>query len=381
MTASEIQFIQLAGSVVCGKALPDDFAVSDSGALYKLANAHDMANLIGYALSQGTVSISDEEYRKKFLEKHYNAIRRVAILEAETESIRNALEQSEIDFILLKGAVIRPLYPAAFMRVSGDIDVLVRSQDLRRAEAALQEQLGFSVTSEGAHHDHVTSPSGYHVDLHFILTERVCPAKAILDTVWDHCTPFPGKTHEFVMEDAFFYLFHMYHASSHFRFGGCGIRPVLDTWILTHRTNFEASERRSLLEAAALGPFAKAIEALAEAWFSDALLSEDLNPVSQYILSGGLYGGRQRIAAVQAQRGSRKAYILRRLFPPRQSLKTAYPVLRRIPVLLPFCWGHRLIKALSAGKTGKAKNELERSKQDLEKSREITEVFQLVGLP
>lgn len=380
MTETEHQFIQLTGSVVCGRPLPDGFSVSDSVALYQLAGIHDMAHLIGYACSQGQIRLPDEEIRKKFLEKHYNAIRRVAILEAEIERIRNTFEQASIDFILLKGSVIRTLYPASFMRVSGDIDILVRSKDLHRAENALQEALGFTVTSEGAHHDHVTSPSGYHVDLHFTLTEHSSPAKAILDTVWDHCALAPGKNHEYIMEDAFFYLFHMYHASVHFQFGGCGVRPVLDTWILNHRVEFAESDRRTLLEAAGLGQFSGAIESLSESWFSAAPLDEDLNALGAYILSGGVYGGKQRIAAEQAQRGNRKAYILRRIFPPRRSLKIAYPVLKHVPVLLPICWGHRLIKAFSEGKTGKAKYELEKSKQDLEKSREIMEMFQQLGL-
>lgn len=66
------------------------------------------------------------------------------------------------------------------MRVSGDIDILVRADELERAEQVLVEKLEYRVTNKEAHHNHVMAPSGFHVDLHFTLTEREGQVKTVL---------------------------------------------------------------------------------------------------------------------------------------------------------------------------------------------------------
>lgn len=380
MTQAQTELIMIIRSVACGYALPDGFSITDPAEMYRLAKAHDIAHFIGYAVDKGKISVVDEEIRKAFRQQYFQATRRVIILENEIKNIRDAFENSGIDFILLKGAVLRKLYSADWMRVSGDIDILVRADELDRAEQALVENLDYHVTNEGAHHDHVTAPSGFHVDLHFTLTEREGQAKPFLEDVWNRCSVIEGRKHEYQMDDDMFYLFHMFHTAVHFQLGGCGMRPVLDTWLLNHRIDFDVEKRRTLLQQAGLWQFAETMEKLAEAWFS-GINASGIEDVESYIFNGGLFGGTQRIAAEQALNSSRIEYLIKRAFPPIRIMKiVGYPIVEKWKVVLPFCWIHRLIRGIVQGKGRLVPYEFQKTKEETGRSMEISELFMKLGL-
>lgn len=380
MTQAEKQLIMIVKSIACGYCLPDDYSVTDSKELYQLAKAHDMAHFIGYAVDKGRISVAVEEIRKEFLQQYFQARRRVIILEYEIKNIKDVFETSGIDFTPLKGAVLRKIYPDDWMRVSADIDVLVRADELERAEQVLVEKLNYCATNRGAHHDHVTAPSGFHVDLHFTLTERDGKAKGILEDVWNRCYVTEGKKHEYQMDEDMFYLFHIFHTAAHFKLGGCGIRPVLDTWLLNHRVEFDQEKRRFLLQQTGLLQFAETMEKLAETWFSGTE-SVGIQEVEKYIFNGGLYGGKQRIAAAQAQNSSRFIYLIKRAFPPIRRMKiVGYPILENWEFLLPFCWIHRLVRGFVQGKGRLVPYEFQKTKEETRRSSEIAELFMQLGL-
>lgn len=299
MTPIQEQLVIIIRSVTCGGNLLDTFPVEDPEKLVRLAKDHNVVHFVGYAVDKGRLNIAGEKMRKAFRQQYFMATRRVIILENEISKIKDAFEQFHIDYVPLKGAVIRKLYPDQWMRVSGDIDILVHLDELEKAESILVKELNYSVTDKGSHHDHVTAPNGYHVDLHFTLTEREERAKPILEDVWNKCYLVDGKKHEYQMEDDMFYLFHMFHTATHFKLGGCGLRSVLDTWLLNHKVQFDAGKRKTLLQQAGLLRFAEEFEKLAEKWFSGIEI-KGVEKTENYIFNGGLYGGSQRIAAAQA---------------------------------------------------------------------------------
>ena len=58
-----------------------------------------------------------------------------------------------------------------------------------------------------------------------------------------------------------------------------------------------------------------------------------------------------------------------------------YPILRKYPILLPFCWVHRWIKAIILGKTRNVMLEFAFSHRiSDEKGREIAKICRRLGL-
>lgn len=77
---------------------------------------------------------------------HYDYIQR----DNAIQCISNALESQQIEYILLKGAVIRDLYPQKWMRTSCDIDVLVHEDELNCAISIIEKRRISSHVIRGA---------------------------------------------------------------------------------------------------------------------------------------------------------------------------------------------------------------------------------------
>lgn len=60
------------------------------------------------------------------------------------QEIGEVFTEKQIPFLPLKGSVLREEYPEPWLRTSGDIDILVHEQDVKRASQVLMEICGFS---------------------------------------------------------------------------------------------------------------------------------------------------------------------------------------------------------------------------------------------
>ena len=126
-------FIALIKDVVIGGGLPEDFEICDLKELYKLSKLQDMTHIIAFGLQKHNLIDQNSDLWKKGYKKQYSLAQyRVSNLEYEYKRVCNVLEEAGIDYLPLKGAVIRPLYPEPWMRVSCDIDILVHQDAFQK---------------------------------------------------------------------------------------------------------------------------------------------------------------------------------------------------------------------------------------------------------
>ena len=102
---------------------------------------------------------------------------------------------------------------------------------------------------------------------------------------------------------------------------------------------------------------------------------EELKPVQDYILQSGVYGTEEhRVLAQSAQAESKGKHLLLRFCPPLKEMRYHFPVLQRLPVLLPFCWVGRWVRVLKKG-TGNFRREMEvlktLSPEEMEENRKL----------
>ncbi|MBR2336558.1 MAG: nucleotidyltransferase family protein [Clostridia bacterium] len=350
------------------KALPEDFVSSikqeDLKPLYLLAKKHDLAHIVGDALDKLGVFSEQCEAEKHFINARSIAIFRTETLIAELEVLCEELSKSNIDHIPLKGSVIRNMYPETWMRTSCDIDVLVKKEDLSRAISVLTDNLGYDCRSIGQHDAQIYSPTGVHIELHFSLqeaeTEKI--AGKYLDSVWEVATP--KDTHTKQMPNGFFYTYIISHMIKHVKFGGCGIRAVMDLYLLGKNFGLECS--RGDLESCGFLTFANAAEGLAGVWFGQGEKNELLAKLEEYILTGGVYGTfDNKISARQSRQKTKLGYFLRRLFIPFGELKQKYQILQKCALLYPFCLVARWFNAIFNKETK------QRISKEVQKSNEV----------
>ena len=142
MNGAETKFFKLLSYSVGRNPLPDGFCCNEEEIkyFYELALKHDIASIVAYALEKNGLYLQDE-YSLKFQDEMLFAAGRVALLDCFYNEVTAVLGQEKIDYISLKGSVIRKLYPQDYFRTSSDIDILVKKRDFERACSALKENL------------------------------------------------------------------------------------------------------------------------------------------------------------------------------------------------------------------------------------------------
>ena len=346
--------------------------------LYRLSKAHDLAHLVGAALDENHWLPDGLPVTEQFRKQAMLAAYRHEQLSYELGQIERVLEEAKLPFIPLKGAVLRQYYPQPWMRTSGDVDILVHEADLDRALGALTDALSYRSEGRGGHDVVLWAPSGVRVELHFnLIEERMSPqAERLLRDVWDHAQAEPESA-RYGLTDAFFYYYHIAHMAKHFARSGCGVRPLIDLWVLRHRQSYDAEQRERLLAESGLSTFEKAAARLSEVWFSDAEPDELTGTMQQFILRGGVYGSAENRASTQ----TKKKYLRSRIFLPYSVLKEQYPVLRKHKWLLPLMQARRWFRLLFKGKWGQLKKEAKANDAVDEASRlKTADMMQQLGL-
>ena len=330
-------------------------------ALFKLSKQHDLVHLVADALDKNGLLPENTEARKRFLQERNMAIYRYEQIQYELEQICETLEEAKISFLPLKGSVLRTFYPEPWMRTSCDIDVLVREETLLQAIDCLKKQLRYTVGEKSLHDISLFSESGIHLELHFDLIEDFIfeRDKKILENVWELSSVKEGKQYHFEMSDEAFYFYHIAHMAKHFKNGGCGVRPVLDDWILTARTDNERA-REDLLRKGGLNEFAEKVHSLSDCWFNERPHNALTAEMEQYILKGGVYGNSENRAVVQQiKKGGKLRALLVRVFLPLEMLKIQYSILEKHKILLPFCQIARWFRLLFSKRFKSVKQEIQ----------------------
>ncbi len=362
----DILFEMLRASVFEADA-PEKFAelnISEEEleALYRLAQAHDLAHLVGFAL-QKNESVKGYPVIKKIQKAHLLSVYRRERIDWEYHRLCEFLEAKEISYIPLKGALLRLLYPETWMRTSSDIDILVKPQVVEEVASALKAELSYEEKGPRLGHDiPLFSPGGIHFELHYCLREEKKETDEILDTVWEHSAPEEGSAFRYRMEEEFFLFYHIAHAALHFKIGGCGIRPFIDLQLLRQKISYDEEKLLSLMKKASLLAFYENCIHLSEVWFGKACHTEITREMEDYLLGGGVYGNvENRIAMSQSKKKGKLRYFWNRIFMPFSSLSRYYPKLKEYPVLYPFYQGKRWIRILFGESRKRALQEFQRN--------------------
>ena len=88
----------------------------------------------------------------------------------ESERIFAAFEAKNIDFMPLKGTLLKPLYPKNDMRSMSDVDVLIKLEQYDKIRSVMQS-LGFSEKTE-SDHELIWTSSSFVLELH----KRIVPS-------------------------------------------------------------------------------------------------------------------------------------------------------------------------------------------------------------
>ena len=354
---------------------PTEQTLSD---LYLLASVHDLAHVIEKPLKK-LGYLADSPTKAKFKKAKNTAIFRYIEQSGAYDSICALLEEEKIQYVPLKGALIRDLYPSPEQRSACDIDILIHESDMEKALSLISEKLGFERDGK-CFHDVSLSRGTVHLELHYNITEDDARLDKLLSRAWDYVEENENCKQKFTNE---FFVFHVIaHMCHHFLHGGCGVKSLLDLWMIRKKLSYNEEKLLLMLDECELMTFYYAMCQLSDIWFSDGENTKHTLTMQKYILSGGAYGERKnRISAQKKENGGKLAYVYRRIFIPRRHLEMLYPALKDHPMLLPLCHVRRWLRVVRKGRGSDAINELSYAAlPNSQNDKEIEAMLDFLGL-
>ncbi len=336
--------IRLLKYAVTGSSLSEDEKMNISAGqlqeIYAISVKHDLAPMVSYALVKNGLLDQDSDIGKLFVQQQFIAVYRYEQMKMELEKICRVLETAKIPFIPLKGAIIKKYYPEPWMRTSCDIDVLVKPEDLEKAISTISETLQYTYEGKGSHDVSLFSKNKVHLELHYDLIEEKWQESlnSILSNVWKDAAPKENTAHHMVLSNEMFLLYHIAHMAKHVLYGGCGVRPFVDLWILEERLHIDRVKFEAMLQQSGLTAFYAACDALNAVWFGNKSHSELTMQLENYLMCGGVYGSSDNQLAVRRGKGeSRLKHFISLMFLSRENLAYIYPIINQYPLLYPFC--------------------------------------------
>jgi hypothetical protein len=147
MNSLEKGVLTLIKSALTGKqfALPDNF---DAQAAVKIAKAHQISTLVCFGAK--TCKLADELAMDRLLVDAYQF---TVISEVQIELVEKLtalFKKENIDYMLLKGASIKSIYPSPEMRVMSDIDILIKLEQYDKI-SKIMRLLGFDEVTQSDH--------------------------------------------------------------------------------------------------------------------------------------------------------------------------------------------------------------------------------------
>ncbi len=379
--------IELIRFELCGGTLSSEtekeLAEVNLRELFLLSKKYDLTHIITDVLDKKGLLPKSEEGKEVFLRERQLAIFRHEQIRYELQEICDVLESKKIPYMPLKGAVMCEVYPEAWLRTRCDIDILVHKQDVKEIVRILCEEKGYKDPVEGAHDVSLYSASGVHLELHFFLMEEgggTLEEKEVLSSVWENAFLVKDSAYHYCMTDEMFYFFHIAHMAKHFRSGGCGVRPLIDLWLLNHVFPFDEKKRKEFLKKGGLLRFEEGVKRTSEVWFSGAESDDLTKEIEKYIFQAGMYGEFENRVLVQRKKKGGFKYIFSRIFMPYKQMKIQYPILKKQPWLYPFCQIGRWFKVIFHGKSARRSRKELKSFSNAEKKEHVFALVEELGL-
>ncbi len=360
-------FFTLLRAALRGRPLsPEEKTVYDARmlpVLLALGKKHDLAHLLVYALKMNGLCPAKQETLERPL---FTAVYRYEQMNCARTQVYQALEKAAIPFMPLKGSVLCDAYPQPWMRTSCDIDLLVHREDLVRATEILQQECGYTYDREGPYDRSFSGPNYTHIELHYTLVDDTCTASVsdILSTVWASATVAEGLAYRYDMAPDLFYFYHIAHMAKHMTIGGCGIRPLIDLWMLDTVSGLQSQQRDALLQQGGMLQFAAVARSLSQVWLAGEAHTDLTQQLARFIIRGGIYGNtKNRVAVQQQKQGGRLRYALSRIFLPYEVIKFQYPILQKHPWLTPVMEVCRWFCLLFGGRAKHAVREFDQNRR------------------
>lgn len=285
-------------------------------------------------------------------------------------------EKENIDYIILKGYSLQELYPDRNLRMLGDVDVLVREEDYKRAKRALS-QSEFKLKNVLDHHSSF-GLGQIEIELHHKMINTEYFFHDYFVDGFKHASLKEGN--EYVLDDDYNFIFILAHYLKHLK-QGAGLRELIDIYLMLNNMNINIDNVRNVLKEHNCENFFDLILHEIDILFGYNKIPYQKNKYVEEILDFSIcsgihgFGENNRWVATRMNNssGGKFKFLLKTLFIPLESLFALYPWTKSI-ILIPFGYIYRFFFLLF--KRGNRLKQVVNAK----KNKKELSIFEKIGL-
>ena len=321
-------------------------AQTDMKALYEFSKSHSVDNIVCIALEK--LNMMPEQYRQAYTRGYKVSLVREATQEIETQELCGELERLGIKHMLLKGSVMKHLYPTPDLRSMCDVDILY-DRAFKDSLGTIMEEHGYELKemsgTDGVNISYIKKPF-MNIEFHGVLMDKDIPLyNAYFGENFEHTVPDEECRVKYPDED--FFVFMLAHLAKHYFNGGTGLRSLADIWLyLRSKPELDMAAIRSKLREIELDEFTDIIIGVNGVLFDGNEPTAQQSEIIDYIFHSGTYGTVSHRSVDNMEGKSKSRFLFARLFPNIDFMAINYPAVRKCAALLPLFWVVRLLKVL-----------------------------------
>lgn len=320
-----------------------------------LSEKHRIAILMYYGIANSKINLPKDVF--SILEK--KALTDAVISKNQIFAITKLLTQFEnngIDYLPVKGSVLKMLYPKPELRPMCDADILIKVEQYGKIKPLL-EKMGYEFSAESLGEIIWNKKGKLYLELHKTLVpQNVEDYYVHFGTGWENAVKIKGYSHRFELSPEDHYLFVFTHFARHYRAAGIGIKHIVDIWMynkIYNNMDFDYINKR--LEEIGLKEFHKNVLETLDVWFENKEDTKMSDFITSIIFSSGAFGIKSKAILSEAVKrkgkdgsiaSAKRSKLLWLIFYPYKFMCLKYPVLKKTPILLPIFWMVRIINAL-----------------------------------
>lgn len=313
--------------------------------LYEECHRHSVSATVYHALAKLNPPPSNLD---KWREAYQMSMVKELTFNAARGEIFDVLDREGIDYMPLKGVILKDYYPKVGMRMFCDNDILVDEHKAKQVEQVMRG-LGYEGRNVPVSNQDVYKKQPVlNIEIHKWMVQKKSPQYSYWEDVWNRAIPVSG--HGYRQRDEDYFLFFLSHFYRHFSTGGCGIRSLADNYQILHHLGdkMDWDYINGELEKLKLTQFNQKMRQLTMMLFQDPnqlpQLDEEMGELYCEVMESGTYGTHTKNVSrsFQASGRSRVGYVLSRILPSYAYGCTFFPILSQYPVLyvvgfLPLC--------------------------------------------
>ncbi|MGL4655272.1 MAG: nucleotidyltransferase domain-containing protein [Sarcina sp.] len=351
----------------------DTLSEKEWNSIYDEASAHSLESVIYYAIKKNKINVRSkkfEDWKKDVFLSNIHQDKHVSVVAIALNKLRDA----GIPVMVLKGMVLRELYPKSELRSMSDADLLVRVEDLDLT-CEILESLGYETSYDlsGKESHVVFNNESTRIEIHWdLINEQYFNGKNNFDTdIWENANEAEIKGVEcFTLSNEDLVIHLLTHMMVHLSCLGFGLRQMLDLAFVISK-NRETINWEVVLEKiknAEILKFSLYVFEICEQLFEvdlpgnikTLILINDLDDTYiklfiEDICGNGTFGSKDRgecfgksFGGGMIEDANQGVYtqFMRTLFPKAEDMTERYNYAKKVKILMPFAWTHHIFAGI-----------------------------------